>query len=428
MMTFCLIVTLCVSILINMILIKKNRLSRTEIASLKKALAELAKSLKETQTIPVSASAPSKTAGTPEKTLKEPSKTETPGLLKQKVLALVAKYRKDLDEKDLPKVQNELKAFFDAQPRQPYHLLLDRRYEKDDKRLIIIGDTHCDYTSLAGIIEKLSLSEYDYFDKATFVFLGDYLDRGNILFEYLMLLVGFKKLLGDRCIFLKGNHELIQYQEDTGKLESKVYPAETCHTLNTYCGSDKEFLSKFADYFSNLPYYILLKTAKGTDLLVHGGIPRDTVIDQCTLSHETGELLTSDDNKVREIVLNNMIWADPRVEKSKLQGGGSRFEFGRDQFEHFVTANKIDRIFRSHEPVENGVQSFYENRLYTVFSNGGVKNPMTGYPGVENPVVAIMGIDGEVRFESIFFKKVKVTIQRSTHYYIWERMQTVISV
>ena len=383
-----------------MILIKKNRLSRTEISSIKKSAAELSKSIKDTQTIP-----------SVEKDRIYPAPDEnsiSSHLLKQNVMTLVAKYRKDIKEEDLPKIQAELKAFFDSQPRQPYYLFLDRRYEKLDKRLVIIGDTHCDYNSLAALFDKLSLSSYDYFENATFIFLGDYLDRGNTLFEYLMLLVGFKKLLGDRCIFMKGNHELIEYNEVSGKLESMVRPAGTCPTLNSYCGTDKEFLSKFANYFANLPYYILLKTANYTDLLVHGGIPRDSFLDKCTISHDTGEMLVAGDNKIREMALDNMIWADPRPDRLKLQGGGSRFEFGYEQFEQFAVANKIDRIFRSHEPVQNGVESFYNNRLYTIFSNGGTRNPLTGYPEVENPVVAIMGVDGEVRFESLFFKKVTI--------------------
>jgi hypothetical protein len=391
-----------------MILIKKNRLSRAEISSIKKTVAELSKAIKDTQTIPSVEKGPEEPKGILEAPAATKETSASNHLLKQKVLTLVAQYRKDINEEDLPKVQTELMDFFDSQPRQPYYLLMDRRYEKEDKRLVIIGDTHCDYNSLAALFDKLSLSAYDYFDNATFIFLGDYLDRGNILFEYLMLLVGFKKLLGNRCIFLKGNHELIEYNEVLGELESMVHPADTCPTLNSYCGTNKEFLAKFADYFANLPYYILLKTTKGTDLLVHGGIPRDAIMEKCTISHDTGEMLVAGDDRIRGIALDNMIWADPRSDRFKLQGGGSRFEFGYEQFDQFVIANKIDRIFRSHEPVQNGVEAFYNNRLYTVFSNGGAKNPVTGYPEVENPVVAIMGVDGEVRFESLYFKKVTI--------------------
>ena len=50
--TICLTIALCVSLILNMILIKKNRLSRTEISSIKKTVAELSKSIKDTQTVP----------------------------------------------------------------------------------------------------------------------------------------------------------------------------------------------------------------------------------------------------------------------------------------------------------------------------------------------------------------------------------------
>ena len=383
-----------------MIIIDKNRLSRVEISNFRKILGELSKSVKDTQTRPSVDYVP-----VPDRKVS----ADSDHMLKRKVLSLVSKYRKDINEEDLPKIQSELKFFFDSQPCQPYHLMVDTSLEKVDKRFVIIGDTHCDYNSLAGIFEKLSLSSYDYFNNATFVFLGDYLDRGQYFFEYLMLLVSFKKLLGNRCILLRGNHELITYKPETGKLESMVYPAETCPVLNNYCGADKTFLSKFADYFSKLPSYLILKTPKGTDLLVHGGIPRDSVIEKCKISLDTGEMHFKGDATILDSTLDNMIWADPRKEPFKLQGGGSRFEFGSEQFKKFVDSNKIDRIFRSHEPVQNGVETFYDDRLYTVFSNGGANNTLSGYPEVENPVFAIIGADGEVRFESIFFKKVTIS-------------------
>lgn len=385
---------------------KKNRLSRFEVFSIKKIGSELLKSIKDTQTFPSVEYSSEKASTTPDLQSISEGCTASNHLMKHKVLSLVSKYRKDINEEDLPKIQSELKSFFDSQARQPYYLTLDRRDEKEDKRLIIIGDTHCDYNALAGIFEKLALSAYDYFDNATFVFLGDYLDRGNILFEYLMLLVGFKKLLGNRCIFLKGNHELIKYDESSGMLESMVYPAESCPTLNEYCGTDKAFLSKFAAYFSNLPYYLLLKTQKGTDLLVHGGIPRDAVIEKCRISSKTGEMLVNVKGKILENILDSMIWADPRSERFKLQGSGSRFEFGSEQFEKFVKANNLNRIFRSHEPVENGMESFYNGRLFTIFSTGGTD--CSGYREVSNPVFAIIGKDGDFRIESIYFKMITI--------------------
>lgn len=399
-------IILIASIILNMYQIRKNRLSRSEIAQLRKAADEMAKNIRNTQTVSI----PTRSDGiiprhTPTMINKPTQVTAPKSDWEQKVLNLVAKYRKDIEEADLPKIEAELIKFFDSQPKQPYYMLMDRRMIKEDRRLVIIGDTHCDYNSLSGIFEKLSLSSYDYFENAIFVFLGDYLDRGYTLFEYLMLLVGFKKLLGDRCIFLKGNHETIRYNSTLQELASSVQPVSTCPTLNEYCGKNKVFLSKFADYFSNLPIYILLKTQKGTDLLVHGGIPRDRYMDGFIISHDNAEMIT-DDERIKDAVLENMIWSDPTREKLRLQGASSRFEFGQDQFEKFAFNNKIDRIIRSHEPVENGVEPYYDNRLYTVFSTGGTKNKLTYYDSVINPVIGIMGVDGEIRFESILIKKV----------------------
>lgn len=400
-------ILLIISIVAIMIIYNKYRITRAEKTQLQQELSELVKNIRQTK---VMSREPGPAVAEPGKAaseIKEVTSTRTKtNALKSKMLSLVEKCGKELNEEDLPRVQQELKAFFDSQEKEPYYKELDLRYTREDRRVVVIGDTHCDYRSLAGIMKKLTLSSYDYFENAYFIFLGDYLDRGMILFEYLLLLTGIKKLLGERCIFLKGNHELISYDTVSRELESMVYPADSCPTLNNYCGSDKEFLEKFGNYFSQLPYYLLLKTDNSTDLLVHGGIARDTYADLFTISHETGEMLISTDESLRPRILDNMIWSDPRNEDFRMQGASSRFEFGRQQFEHFVSNNKIDRIFRSHEPVKNGMKAFYDNRLYTIFSNGGEGNPDTGYQEVINPVFGIIATDGSVRFESIYFKKI----------------------
>ena len=400
-------ILLIISIVANMIIFNKYRITRAEKTRLQQELTELSKTIKQTKVMsrehePV---VPEREKPAVEAASVASSRPQV-STLKSKMLSLVEKCAKELNEEDLPRVQQELKMFFDSQPKEPYYKVLDLRYTREDRRVVVIGDTHCDYRSLAGIMKKLALSSYDYFENAYFIFLGDYLDRGLILFEYLLLLVNIKKLLGDRCIFLKGNHELIYYDAGSRELESLVYPADSCPTLNNYCGGDKEFLEKFGNYFSQLPYYLLLKTYNSTDLLVHGGIARDTYADLFTISHETGEMLLATDESLRPRILDNMIWSDPRNEDFRMQGASSRFEFGRQQFERFVGNNKIDRIFRSHEPVKNGLKAFYGDRLFTVFSNGGEGNPDTGYQEVINPVFGIIATDGSVRFESIYFKKI----------------------
>ena len=328
-----------------------------------------------------------------------PSSDEQEHDCREQILTALTECRKDINEEDLPDFITFAKEFFTNNPKQDYYRLLDISQSDEDNRIVVIGDTHCDYNSLATIFSKLSLSkDYDYLNNARFIFLGDYLDRGAILFEYLKLLFTLKTILGDRCILLKGNHELVGSVE--GMLISRVIPANSCPLLNEYC-KDTEFLDSFADYFSYLPSYLLLKTRKNNILLVHGGLPREEYFDQCLVSDETGELIC--DDIIRNRILSNMIWSDPR-HMNVIQTTDTRFEFGPSHFDKFSEINNIDMILRSHEPVTNGVESFYDGRLYTIFSTGGNTNPDTGYSYVTNPSFAIINSDGEPRFESIYYR------------------------
>ena len=83
-----------------------------------------------------------------------------------------------------------------------------------------------------------------------------------------------------------------------------------------------------------------------------------------------------------------MVWGDPKNCEEKIQTDG-RFEFGSKQFEHFASYNHIDMLIRSHEEVPMGFTSFFGNRLFTIFSSGGKKNPQTCYPSVE-PAFAVI--------------------------------------
>ena len=160
----------------------------------------------------------------PSEPVKQTSAEETTaGKISKKEMVLNAVINRgiEIQPEDLPRVEEEMLSYFEECKNEDYFIdinsvqyyqLLDLR-EQADVRVVIIGDVHCDYKSLAAILLKLSVSEYDYFEKAYFVFLGDYLDRGCALFEPLLLLMDLKKILGDRLFMLRGNHEMIDYDE-----------------------------------------------------------------------------------------------------------------------------------------------------------------------------------------------------------------------
>ena len=320
---------------------------------------------------------------------------------KEKVLEAIQEKKKK-KKKDVQKACKELLPYFTKYANEDYtqdlssksyYRLIDLR-NQPDTRVVTIGDIHSDFNSLAAVLLKLSISDYDYFEKAIFIFLGDYLDRGSTLFEPLMLLKSLKEIMGDRLIMLKGNHESVRYDADKKKITTNVTPNQSCECLNTYCGKENKFLQQFAYFYSKLPIYVYLKTKEKNILLTHGAIPRDTSQESIHFDENSGAIIF--DNSVpvtnrlqmRNIIFKDMIWGDPKDCDMKIQTEG-RFEFGRLQFDNFAQRNHIDMLFRSHEEATRGYCSFFDNKVFTIFSTGGAENDQTGYPAVE-PAFAII--------------------------------------
>ena len=311
---------------------------------------------------------------------------------KEKVLNAIREI-KEIEEEDLPNVCKELSEYFTKYTNEDYTKELSSknyfRYidlrSQPDTRVVAIGDIHSDYNSLAAVLLKLTASEYDYFGKAIFVFLGDYLDRGSVLFEPLMLLMNLQEILGERLILLKGNHESVRFDQNKQQIVTNVTPNQSCLCLNEYCGKEKEFLQKFAMFYSKLPIYVYLKTKEKNILLTHGAIPRDVSQEPIHFDENCGAIVF-DDNvpitnrlQMRNAIFKDMVWGDPKDCDRKIQVEG-RFEFGRLQFDHFAQRNHIDMLFRSHEEATQGYRSFFDNRVFTIFSTGGVENDQNRLP------------------------------------------------
>lgn len=337
-----------------------------------------------------------------EKPIEETQKTDAPFKTnKEKVLEAIQEI-KEVQEEDLPKVCKGLSAYYAKYTNEDYTKdLSSKSYfrfidlsSQPDTRVVIIGDIHSDFNSLAAILLKLTISEYDYFDKSIFIFLGDYLDRGSTLFEPLMLLKSLKEIMGDRMIMLKGNHESVWYDSSMQKITTRVSPNQSCQCLNEYCGKEKDFLNQFAVYYSELPIYVYLKTKEKNILLTHAAIPRDASQEPVYFDENSGAIIFDNSTPVtrrlqmRNTILKDMIWGDPKNCDRKIQMEG-RFEFGRLQFDHFAQRNHINLLFRSHEEAPCGHQSFFDNRVFTIFSTGGSENDQTGYPTVE-PAFAVI--------------------------------------
>lgn len=68
--------------------------------------------------------------------------------------------------------------------------------------VIIVGDIHGQFYDLCHLLEKAGDPE-----KFHYLFLGDYVDRGILGLEVVILLLCMKISLKDKILLLRGNHE-----------------------------------------------------------------------------------------------------------------------------------------------------------------------------------------------------------------------------
>lgn len=328
-------------------------------------------------------------------------------ITKRDINAILEFSKKEVNPEDLDELQeyysNFIRWFINSSEKKVFNKLVLK------EKAVIIGDLHCDYSSLAEIINKLLISEYDYFNKAYFVFLGDYLDRGQLPLETLKLLFELKKLLQERCIFLRGNHDDFKYNDSTQTFYSDVHPSETVELFNEYLKDITLF--NFKDFFNHLPYFLIVETEKINYLIVHAGIPKDKFSKNFNLEKLSNFVLPldkSDSSPEMHKTLLSMLWGDPSDVDFKNNDSTSRFEFGREQFFNFMKKNNFDCLIRGHETAEYGISRKYDDRLITVFSSGSMPNQNSYYnETVPYPAFAVLEPQGLLKPETIFVYKLQ---------------------
>jgi hypothetical protein len=337
---------------------------------------------------------------------------QTPDLkefsIQKNISEIILKASSEINEADIPRVIKEFTDYFkaiSARGRAPALIRInDSKNDKPEKekipRVVIIGDLHNDFNALGTILNKLALSPYDYFNNAILIFAGDYVDRGSRPLETLRLIFAMKKLLGDRCILLQGNHEQIKFIDS--KLRSEVFPAETAEDImNKYFTPEVNKL--YSEYCRRLPYAVSLNQADKKYLICHGSIPKDDSFPLFNVEKLSQLMLPADEKSVISVMLKEMVWGDPVEYDRKMQESVTRFEFGRLQFEEFMKEKNFDFLIRSHEPADFGIKESFDKHLFTVFSSGGSANTDTAYSDeVHQPAFIILREDGTIAFESIF--------------------------
>jgi serine/threonine-protein phosphatase PP1 catalytic subunit len=208
----------------------------------------------------------------------------------------------------------------------------------------ICGDIHGQYQDL------LRLFEYGGFPPdASYLFLGDYVDRGKQSLETICLLLAYKIRYPDKIFLLRGNHEDAKINRIYGFYD------ECKRRFNV------RLWKIFTDCFNCLPVVALIE---GKILCMHGGLsPELQNLDQIKEIERPSDIPDSG-------LLCDLLWSDPdsRVEGWADSDRGVSCTFGADKVAEFLDKNDLDLICRGHQVVEDGYEFFAKRRLVTIFS------------------------------------------------------------
>lgn len=217
---------------------------------------------------------------------------------------------------------------------------------------IIVGDVHGDIHSLLRIFNR-----FNYPPKSSYIFLGDYIDRGKYSCEVILFLYSLKILFPMNIFMIRGNHE--------------------CDSMASVNGFKKECLKKYSKsiYEAIIKSFDFLSIAIILNykiFCVHGGIsPIITKIE--AINHDP-----SMKKPLREPfpeLINDLLWSDPsntinNYSESprtigKLYGFDAAKEFLDEKCDHLVL------LIRSHEMAQYGYDYPFDDKgkVLTIFSS-----------------------------------------------------------
>ena len=215
--------------------------------------------------------------------------------------------------------------------------------------IYVFGDIHGQYSDLIHFLEMTGLPPDN-----SFLFLGDYVDRGNNSIEVCALLFAMKIIFPNNIYLLRGNHE--------------------CPEVNRLYGLYTECETRFGDEEKEIVFNALNSVLCSLPLCavinkkifcVHGGIsPQIKSLDNIKSINR----FTTIPN---DGILCDLMWSDPTSIDSIEWGTNSRgvsCTYSTSAISKFLKMNNLQLICRAHQLVSDGYKFFSDNKLLTVFS------------------------------------------------------------
>jgi serine/threonine-protein phosphatase PP1 catalytic subunit len=242
------------------------------------------------------------------------------------------------------------------------------------KPLHICGDIHGQYYDLVEIFKFCKKpGEND----TTYLFLGDYIDRGKMSIETICLLFAYKILKPENIYLLRGNHEVADVNEGYGF-------SKECERKFPNIREAEDVYQKLNEVFN---YLSIAAVVGGKILCMHGGIGPDfRELSQLKLIKKPIHIPDKG-------ILCDILWADPLTKENEIRLRelqdeerktfnaittklnyvfnairGISYCFHERILEKFLYENDLLMICRAHEMYSEGYSIDFNSHLVTVFS------------------------------------------------------------
>jgi serine/threonine-protein phosphatase PP1 catalytic subunit len=221
--------------------------------------------------------------------------------------------------------------------------------------ITICGDVHGQFFDLLRLFEAGGSP-----DIKNYLFLGDYVDRGEYSINTISLLFAYKIKYPNNFFLLRGNHECAATNREYGFKDECV----ALYSISMW--------NHFNEVFEWMPITALIN---GRILCIHGGISPDL--------KEINDLrkITRPTDIPEKGLLCDLVWSDPEVscEEWCVNDRQTSYVFGQKPLKKLLTNLGLDLIVRAHQAVIPGYEfPFSPNHtIVTLFSApnyGGMGN------------------------------------------------------
>ncbi|KAK8789799.1 hypothetical protein WA158_006579 [Blastocystis sp. Blastoise] len=245
----------------------------------------------------------------------------------------------------------------------------------------VFGDFHGnlpDLLAFARILWPLGM----HLAPGSFLFLGDYVDRGQYSLEVLSYLFAQKIMLSDKVFLLRGNHELRAVNGWESFYGMRCFLGQCKARFGVTLG--RKVWNAANAVFDCLPFAATIDEAI---FCVHGGIPRPLANEEAAHINSINTIpvpaaIRPSDNpsETKELkqLANDLLWADPAQAQQEKHldktgfGEGERGPgaicFGNKAVTDFLSKNGLSYVLRAHEPTQKGINISKGGKVITIFS------------------------------------------------------------